>query len=110
MGTLTDASNDTLTVELRSGRIVSIASDVDTRVVIRGVEQASIAALEVGDMIGIRAAERDDGSLYALAIRAERIPERVPRRGAVLGRIAQISDNQITLNTRRGKVTVMTDY
>ncbi len=108
MGRISEIAGTTLTLELRSGEEAQLVTDENTQFFVRGVEEASIHDLKVGNIIGAQVVEREDGSLYASAIKVGN-PRPKPRRGAVLGRISGIEGDTIILDTRRGEVMVQTD-
>jgi hypothetical protein len=107
-GELTAIDGPTLRVRLRSGDEVQLLTDGNTRFLVRGADKATIADLNVGDTIGAQIVEREDGALYASAVGTGRARLR-PRIGAVIGRIATIDGDSITLETRRGEINVHTD-
>lgn len=107
-GELTAINGSTLTVKLGSGDEVRLQTDGHTRFMLRGVPDATLADLNVGDIIGAQVTEGEDGALYASAIGRGQVRLR-PRRGIVRGRISAVEGDTITLSTRRGRVIVRTD-
>lgn len=85
---------------------ILITTDQDTDLRVPGVESPSLDDISVGDRI-VAGGERQDGEYRAavIAVIAPRLP-----RTARLGRVIDVSENGLTLKTRRGDViTVQID-
>lgn len=107
-GRLLQVKHNTLFLQLRSGDRVELSTDENTQFFIRGLGEASLADLRVCDIIAAQFVKQEDSSLYASVVGVTGAHPR-PRLGAVIGRIATIEGDRITLNTRRGEVIVLTD-
>ena len=102
--TAVDLDSNTLTVNTRRGEWTIHTTD-DTRYRIPGVENPTLADVQVGDqIIALGRPDRDaegQGTARLIAV----VPKRVKGRG----RVTAIEGNTLTVETRRGTYTVVTD-
>ncbi len=93
----------TLTVSTGGGRQVAILTDDGTSFHVPGVDDASLADVQVGDRVTV-GVETREAALYALTVVV--LPEQAGRVG---GQVTSIDGSTLTLETQHGAVQVLTD-
>ncbi|MBN1580947.1 MAG: hypothetical protein JXA89_09620 [Anaerolineae bacterium] len=107
LGRVTAVGADSLTVEIRNGEAHTILIDADTKFRIKDVEDATLADIQVGDVVAGAVVKQEDGTLLAkLVVVVPPKGERV--RG--LGKVTAVGQNSLTVETRNGKThTILVD-
>ena len=102
-GEVVAVEGDIFTVRTDRAEIV-VQTDEETEFRVPGVENPSIADLEVGDMVAGAGVIREDGTAYAALVVV--LPDDAAR---LNGRVAAVDGTTIVLETARGPVDVLTD-
>ena len=98
--------DNALTVETHRGETVDVLVDGETVLRIRGVENPTLEAIHVGDIVAGQVEKQEDGTLLAKVIAV--VPPRNERiRG--LGKVAEVQGDTLTIENRRGTFAVRTD-
>ncbi len=107
-GQVAAIEGDTLLVNTVSGEERSVIAGEDTRLRIPGVREPSIEDIEVGDYVGAWGEINEDGQLLATVVVI--LPsEMAPRRFLVLGHVAAMEGQTLTVETGQGERMVVTD-
>jgi hypothetical protein len=107
LGKVTAVEGDTITVERRGGDEMNILTDGETVFRVKGVENPTIADIQVGDVVAGVVEKGENGTLLAKLI-AVVPPKRPVARG--IGVVTAIGGNALTVETRGGDtVEVLTD-
>lgn len=102
-GEVVAVEGDTFTVRTQRAEIV-VQTDEETEFRVPGVENPSIADLEVGDMVAGAGAVKEDGTVYAALVVV--LPDDATR---LVGEVTAIDGTTLALGTVRGSVDVLTD-
>ncbi|MFN2270634.1 MAG: DUF5666 domain-containing protein [Anaerolineae bacterium] len=102
-GEVVAVEGDTFTVRTERAEIV-VQTDEETEFHVPGVENPSIADLEVGDRVAGTGVLREDGTAYAALVVV--LPDDAAR---LNGRVTAVGGTTIVLETVRGLVDVLTD-
>lgn len=102
-GEVVAVEGDTFTVRTERAEIV-VQTDEETEFRVPGVENPSIADLEVGDMVAGAGVVREDGTAYATLVVV--LPDDAAR---LAGEVTAIDGATLVLETARGPVDVLTD-
>jgi len=102
-GEVVSIEGDTFTVHTERAEI-AVQTDEETEFRIPGVENPSVADLEVGDMVAGTGIVREDGIAYATLVVV--LPDDAAR---LNGRVTAIDGTTLVLETVRGSVNVLTD-
>jgi hypothetical protein len=102
-GEVTAIEGTDITIDVRDGRPVTVATDEETSFHVPGVDDATLGDVAVGDRVTV-AVEMEDGAPKALVVVVT--PEDAARLG---GEIAAIGASTLTLETHHGVVQVLTD-
>ena len=86
------------TIILDGGEIVT--TDENTRFLVPGVENASLADIALGDRVAVIALQFEDGSLLAVDVLSA--PEEPVSNDHVLGVVTELTDGVVTLTDDRG--------
>lgn len=106
LGKVTAVGDNALTVETHRGETVDVLVDGETVLRIRGVENPTLEAIHVGDIVAGQVEKQEDGTLLAKVIAV--VPPRNERiRG--LGKVAEVQGDTLTIENRRGTFAVRTD-
>jgi hypothetical protein len=103
-GEMLAVDGDTFTVLTARGREVMVLTDERTEFRVPGVENPTIADLEVGGKVAGEGVIEQDGTVRATLVVV--LPEQVAR---LVGQIAAIEGTTLVLETTGGQVDVLTD-
>ena len=107
LGKVTAVGDDALTVETRRGETIQVLVDGETVLRIRGVEDPTLDAIHVGDIVAGQVERQEDSTLLAKII-AVVPPKNEHIRG--LGKVTAVGDDALTVETRRGEtIQVLVD-
>ena len=104
LGEVLAVEGDTFTIRTARGRQVMVLADETTEFRVPGVENPSIADLEVGDKVAGEGVIEEDGTARAALVVV--LPEQVAR---LSGDVAAIQGTTLVLETPGGEVDVLTD-
>ena len=106
-GEITAIKGDTLVLETATGS-VDVVTDGDTIFRVRGVEDPSLADVQVGDRASVAGSWEDEATFHAIGVGIAG-GQRPGQRVAVRGRAISIGDDSLVVGTPRGSVTVVVD-
>lgn len=105
LGEVVEVQGQVVQVRTRLEQVIAVQTDATTQWFIPGVENPTVADLRPGDTVRIGGAWIDAGNFQAWAVQ---VPQKA--RGAqAMGRILTLGDEQFTLGTARGVVTVQVE-
>jgi hypothetical protein len=110
VGQVTAVEGDTLTLTLPSGEEKSLLTDENTQFLVPGLNEATIADLNVGDTIGAQGQQpaNEDEMPYAAVVAVLRDSE--GRQVALWGELTAINGTTLTVKTKSGEeVQLLTD-
>jgi len=102
-GEVAEIEGTTVHIRLAGGRTVALLTDEETDVRVPGVEEASLADVEVGDRVAVQA-ELQEGTPHARLLVV--LPDHPAR---LEGRVLSITDGTLEVDTLHGPVVVLTD-
>ncbi len=103
-GEVTAVAGDTLTIRTGRGREIEVLTGAETEFHVPGVQDPSIADLQVGDRVSGEGQVGDDGSVQATLVMV--MPEDAAR---LSGRVTAVEGTTLVLDTPGGQVNVLTD-
>jgi RNase P/RNase MRP subunit p29 len=106
-GEVTAVTGDTLVLDTVTGS-VDVLTDDDTVFRVRGVEDPSLADVQVGDHVTVAGSWADEATFHAIGVGIIG-GQRPGQRGAVRGRAISIGADSLVVGTPRGSVTVVVE-